>query len=175
MSEFIDLVERISVKLKAITGKLDGKYTTFNDKDLYQEAILHLWCQYTGKKLYDKTDSFILQNCYFFLKNYIRKTYKKVDRNSFSINAVYRKEKDYTLEDILSFTDKRDMFSSLNADLLTKEIEKILTQREKEILFLVLSGLSKREIGKRFDISHVMVIKIEKRIKEKCKILKEDI
>lgn len=175
MSEFMDLVNKISVKLKAITVKLDGKYTVFNDDDLYQEALLHLWHRYEEKKFSDKTDSFILQSCYFFLKNYIRKTYKKVDRNSFSMNALRGEGANYTLEDILPFVDKRDILGSLSTDLLIEEIRNVLTHREKEIFSLALSGLSKREIGRRFGISHVMVIKIEKGIKEKCKILKEDI
>ena len=172
MDGFIDLVKRVSVKLKAIAGKLDGKYTTFNDEDLYQEALLHLWCQYTKEELHNKTDSFILQNCYFFLKNYIRKTYKKVDRNSFSMDAV---RDNCPLENILPFVDRREVSSFLDTELLTGEVRERLTNRERGILSLALDGLSKREIGRRFGISHVMVIKIEKGIKEKCRVLKDNV
>jgi DNA-directed RNA polymerase specialized sigma subunit len=68
------LVKRISPTIKKIAHKLNGHYTFFNDEDLYQEALAHLWVGFREGALGDKTDSYILQGCYYHMKNYIRKT-----------------------------------------------------------------------------------------------------
>jgi len=51
-------------------------------------------------------------------------------------------------------------------------IEKInnngLTKREKEVFNLGLEGLTTREIGGRLGISHVMVVKLKGKIRDKC-------
>ena len=77
--DFDIILQRIKPKLRAITKKLDGKYTSFDDEDLYQETTLHLWQQCKDKTIENKTDSYILQGCYFYLKNYIRRKFKKID------------------------------------------------------------------------------------------------
>jgi DNA-binding NarL/FixJ family response regulator len=109
------------------------------------------------------------------LKNYIRTVYKKVDQNSFSVNARCNGGEGDALEDMLPLVDKKEVTCFLDADLLTGDIQRLLTQREKEIFHLSLEGLSIREIGRRLGISHAMIIKIEKRIRNKCKALKEEI
>ena len=48
-----------------------------------------------------------------------------------------------------------------------------LNEREKNILSLYLKGLTTREIGRTLGVSHVMVIKVEKRIIEKFEETKE--
>jgi DNA-binding CsgD family transcriptional regulator len=45
--------------------------------------------------------------------------------------------------------------------------KKYLTQREKEVLSCFLEGMSMREIGRKIGISHVMVLKIRNKIKDK--------
>ena len=47
----------------------------------------------------------------------------------------------------------------------------MLTDRERYVFGLYLQGLTTREIGNRLNVSHVMVVKIEKRISEKCRHL----
>src|SRR5208337_212288 len=42
-----------------------------------------------------------------------------------------------------------------------------VTQREKDVLSFSLEGMTTREIGKKLGISHVSVVKIRNRIKEK--------
>ena len=68
-----DLLKRLSPRLKGITHKLNGKFTFFNEEDLFQEAAVRLWQEFELGRLAGKTDSYILQGCYFHLKNYIRK------------------------------------------------------------------------------------------------------
>ncbi len=172
--DFEVLVKRISPKLRAITKKLDGRYTSFDDDDLYQEALLSLWEKYNKNKLSDKTDSYILQGCLFFLKNHIRKVYKKMDSRSISLNTVIN-EDEGTLEDVLisSYADSRN--NSLNNDLLLEAIYARLSEKEKKIIGLYLDDLTVREIGRRCGISHVMVLKIRSRIKDKCANIKKEI
>jgi DNA-binding CsgD family transcriptional regulator len=45
--------------------------------------------------------------------------------------------------------------------------EKCLSWREREVLSCFLEGMSMREIGGRLGISHVMVLKIKNRIRDK--------
>ena len=71
---FEALIAKLSPTLKRITCKLNGHFTFMDDQDLLQEALIHLWCDFQIGKLDDKTDSYILQGCYFHLKNYIRKS-----------------------------------------------------------------------------------------------------
>lgn len=174
MKRFEDLITKISPKLRAITKKLDGRYTSFDNDDLYQEACLSLWEKYNMNKLSDKTDSYILQGCLFFLKNHIRKVYKKIDSRSMSLNTVIN-EDDGTFEDVLisSYADTRN--NSLNNDLLLEAIYARLSEKEKKIIGLYLDDLTVREIGKRLCISHVMVLKIKNRIKDKCAKIRKEI
>ena len=69
---FGELVNRIRPKLKGIIYKLGYSSTLFNDEDLFQEALMYLWDHFQKGLLEDKTDSYILQGCYFNLKNYLR-------------------------------------------------------------------------------------------------------
>lgn len=160
--EFELLIKRLSSKLKAMIKKMNGGYPFFDEEDLYQEALLYLWEGYRNKRLYYKTDSFILQSCFFFLKNYIRKTYKKIDTHTIRLNELKDKEKS-TAE------------ISLKDELLIRDIEGHLPERERKVFLYILSGLTMREIAKCLGISHVMVLKIKNTIKEKCKRFRREI
>ncbi|MCX5704439.1 MAG: hypothetical protein NT066_08150 [Candidatus Omnitrophica bacterium] len=95
------LLKRISPTLKRIAYRLNGHFSFFNDEDLYQEALIHLWLDFKEGKLSDKTDSYILQGCYFYLKNYIRKNYDKA--NLISLEKQNNQEcEDFDLENVLS-------------------------------------------------------------------------
>jgi len=172
--EFEGLVKKVAPKLRAIARKLDGRYTPFDDDDLYQEALLSLWEKYNKNQLSDKTDSYILQGCLFFLKNHIRKVYKKIDSVSVSLSAVIN-ENEGTLEDVLASRHPAAASSSLDSDLLLEDIYEKLSEKEKQIVGLCLDDLTIREIGRRLGISHVMVLKIKNKIKDKCAIIKKEI
>ncbi len=161
---FDNLVHRISPTLKRITRKLNGHYSFFNDEDLYQEALTHLWIDYKEGVLGDKTDSYILQGCYFHLRNYLRKTQDNVTLLSFNTPVG---EDGMKLEDSMA-VDHSLTFDQLESRLQIETAEKLyFTEREKEVLMCFLEGMSMREIGAKMGISHVMVLKIRNRIKEK--------
>jgi RNA polymerase sigma factor (sigma-70 family) len=158
------LVKRISPTVKKIAHKLNGHYTFFNDEDLYQEAMMHLWIDFREGILVDKTDSYILQGCYYHLKNYIRKTQDNAVLVSLN-NPIG--EEGTVMEEILP-ADSIDLLDYLESKMEVETVEKkYLTQREKEVLSCFLEGMSMREIGRKIGISHVMVLKIRNKIKDK--------
>jgi len=169
---FQALVNRISPKLKGITHRLNGHFTFFNDEDLYQEAMSHLWTDYNGGKLSDKTDSYILQGCYFYLKNHIRKVQDKACL--VSMHTLIGEEENSELEELLCLESSQSCFEDTHNKILIEEIMNDgLTSKEKEVFSLCLKGLTTREIGEILGISHVMVVKFKSRIKDKCQKFKE--
>jgi len=126
---FQELVERISPKLRKITIKLNGHLSTalagsptyLDDEDLFQEALLHLWVCLQKGKLESKTDSYILQGCYFHLKNYLRKVKKKIDLISLDSSLG---QGDNVLERTLSLRNSESFFDDFKTERLIKEIRK---------------------------------------------------
>jgi RNA polymerase sigma factor (sigma-70 family) len=170
---FEKLVRKISPVLKRITYKLNGHFSFFNHDDLFQEALMHLWLNYQDGKLNDKTDSYILQGCFYHLKNYIRKIKNKV--NVVSMEALVN-EAGADLESIVSLEAPEECFEHLDKNILNDRLNDFgLTEREKDVLFLSMDGYTVREIGIRLGISHVMVVKIKNKIQLKCEKLKEEI
>ena len=158
---FENLVKRLSPTLKRITHRLNGRFTFFNDEDLYQEALIHLWLDYKEGKIEDKTDSYLLQGCYFHLKNYLRKVNEKI--NSVSIDTTINNEEDTDLKERLSCKDQDACFDYLDIKLFLEGIQNNgLTKREKEVLSFSLDELTVREIARRLGISHPRVVKIKK-------------
>ena len=166
--EFDALTKKLSPTVKRIAYKLNGRYRSFSHDDLYQEAFLHLWNDFRAKKLEDKTDSYILQGCYFHLKNYIRKVN---ERPVISLDMQVNEE-GLSLEEVLplKFAIQEDCRSQLHVKLLVEAIQNNgFSPREKRILMFLKDGLTTRDIGKRIGLSHVSIVKTVKRIREKAK------
>ncbi len=161
---FHALVRRISPTLKRITQRLNGHHSYFDDDDLFQEALIHLWLNHKRGTLADKTDSYILQGCYFHLRNYLRKVQDKAIVLSLNTGAGGDSSR---LEDVLA-TDGAGVFENLESSIDVEAGEaKYFTDREKTVLSLIMEGMSMREIGAKIGISHVMVLKIRNRIRDK--------
>jgi RNA polymerase sigma factor (sigma-70 family) len=158
------LVQRISPTIKRIASKLDGRFSFIDDADLYQEALVHLWIHYGEGKLADKTDSYILQGCYFHLKNVIRKIH---DNDTIISLSTVNVEDGTALAEILSPKDVSS-FEHIEGRMHVEAIEASgMTEREKDVLESCMEGMTTREIGKRMGISHVAVVKIRNKIKMK--------
>ncbi|MDD5495569.1 MAG: sigma-70 family RNA polymerase sigma factor [Candidatus Omnitrophica bacterium] len=168
---FETLVNRITPTLKRITHRLNGHFTFFDDDDLYQEAVTYLWPLFQRGRLGDKTDSYILQGCYFHLKNYIRTSmdkaklisiYKIIDADETELGAV------------LAAKETPDP-ENLEYKILLKESDRMgLTEKERRVISYSLEGLTTREIGDRLGVSHVMVLKIKGKIKHKLRIFRNE-
>ncbi|MCM8778721.1 MAG: sigma-70 family RNA polymerase sigma factor [Candidatus Omnitrophica bacterium] len=166
---FEDLLEKIGPRLKRITYKLNGHSSYINDEDLYQEALIYLWVKFSSGKFEDKTESYILQGCYFHLKNYLRKINKRM--SLVSIESLTDDEA-MNSEEKLLLKDSESYFDYLDCKILLEEIENdCLTKREREVLSLCLEGLTVREIGKRLGVSHARIVKIKANIKRKSNFL----
>ncbi len=169
--DFEILVKRITPKLKGITYRLNGHFSFMSHDDLYQEALLHLWMDFQGNKFADKTDSYILQGCYFHLKNYIRKVQDKARLTSLE---ELSQEEGVRLEERLAEDNPIDCFCYLDSKILVENINTgRSTEREKQVLSLLGQGLTVREIGKRIGVSHVRVIKLKNRIRQRYAYLLE--
>jgi len=160
---FEALVGKLSPTLKRIACKLNGHFTFMDDQDLLQEALIHLWCDFQGGKLDDKTDSYILQGCYFHLKNYIRKSQDSAIM--LSLNSIMEEDGSH-LEEILT-ADNLASYDRVETLLQIEAMGSGTSQRERDVLFFCLEGMTMREIGKRMGISHVSVVKIRNKIRER--------
>jgi len=128
---FEELVKRLTPKLKRITCKLNGRFSSFSHEDLYQEALLHLWLDFKDEKLSNKTGSYILQGCYFYLKNYLRKVCNKV--YTISLEQIRKGEdEDLDLGAVSSLEDPRSSLEVGHSKMLMEQIKNNgLTRREK--------------------------------------------
>lgn len=171
-NHFEILMNRLTPTIRRISHKLNGHFTFFNDDDLCQEALAHLWVAFNNGSLGDKTDSYILQGCYFHLKNYIRTSMDKAKLVSLDLPI----DEDGTmLEEIIPSSDASMAALSAN-DILRKEITASgLDKRELDIIKMSIEGMTTREIGYRLGISHVAVVKLNKKIRTKCEGLKKDV
>jgi RNA polymerase sigma factor (sigma-70 family) len=169
---FEEILKKISPTLKRITHRLNGHFSFFDENDLFQEALEHLWISYQKGVLNDKTDSYVLQGCYFYLKNYLRKTLDKS-----KLISLYQliNEEGVALEEVLA-ADSKPMFEEMDSDILIRMANTTgLTEREKEVLSLSLEGMTTREIGQKLGMSHVMAVKIKSKIRIKCEKIREDL
>ncbi len=161
------ILSRYEPTIRSIARRLDGRYTVFSDDDLYQEAALDLWEKFRDKTLGADTDSFILQGCYFFMKNYIRKIYKKLDQRTSSLHET-TENSGSSLAEKLEICETRQTREIIAGHLLIDGLKAVLSPREKMILEWQIKGLSIREMGKLLGISHPMVMKIIKKIRIRC-------
>lgn len=166
--EFNELSARLTPKLKAISYRLNHQFTFFNEEDLYQEALIHLWQNSRSGSLNDKTDSYILQGCYFHLKNYIRKNRVKAKLVSIEENIG---QGENSFEDLFLKDEKSpDLRERLNDLLLAETIfNNGFTLKEKKVLRYYAEGLTTRQIGERLGVTHVSVVKMTNRIREKSR------
>ena len=80
------------------------------------------------------------------------------------------------LQELLPLKEEVSLDEDTNIDdLMEKVFKDELTRKEKEIVFFYLQGWTTREIGERLGISHVSIVKLEEKIREKCKKLKDSV
>jgi RNA polymerase sigma factor (sigma-70 family) len=163
------LIKRISRTLQRITQKLNGRFSFMDHDDLYQEALLKLWIDFQGGRLEAKTDSYILQGCYFHLKNYIRKT--QGSATVVSLNSMIDEES-VRLEELI----EADEVAAIDYVDGKMQVEALLaegmSERERDVLAFSMEGMTTREIGEKLGISHVAVVKVRNRIREKYERLR---
>lgn len=170
-NDFDELVNHISPTLHRITHKLNGRFTFFNEDDLYQEAMIHLWLSYNKGILSNKTDSYILQGCYFHLKNHIRTV---IDKASVVSLHEMMDNGDLSPENLIA-AETIHPGNEPDAKATQERIEMALNEREMAVLNMSCDGLTVREIGQKLNVSHVMIVKIRSGLKRKISYFKEEI
>jgi RNA polymerase sigma factor (sigma-70 family) len=169
---FESFMKRLSPTIKRISHRMNGHFTFFSDEDLCQEALVHLWTSFQDKKLDDKTDSYILQGCYFHLKNYIRTS---IDKASFVSLESPIDEDGTMLEEIIASEGPSPIDQAEDKALSEEILKSSLDERELKIVGMSIEGLTVRQIGEKLSISHVAVIKSKKNIRVKCEKLRYEL
>ncbi len=160
---FEELIGSLEPQLKAIAFKISVQYPAFEADDLLQEAHLYIWKNFIREKNEFKR-SYILQGCWFHLKNYIR-----VSKNKFpdmSLDSVTCDDEN-SLGDIVESGEGVYESFEFN-DSVSQVMDNGLSKREKEVFIMVLAGYTLREIGRKLKVSHVMVHKVIKSIRKKA-------
>lgn len=105
-----------------------------------------------------------MKGCEFHILNYLRTEREKA--RIVSLEEPINEEGD-TLKDVLP--DGRESLDKfIDRKLVIEDIKNDgFSKREKEVFLLILQGYTIREIGKKLDVSHVMVIKHKQRIIKK--------
>lgn len=157
--EYIEFIEGIRSKLIYLVKKIKRDNGYFDENDLLQEIYTYLWIEWSSGNLKEKNESYILKGCYFHLKNFLRKN---------------KSLKFISLEEMMENNSSFDIPNN-NQNSYLIELEKIyniLNEREKKVINFIMDGYTIREIGKNLGISHVMVLKIIKKIRSKIIDLK---
>jgi len=167
--DFENILVNLNLKLRRIACKLNGHLRFIDEDDLVQEMYIHLWKMQEQGELEGKTDSYLLQSCWFHIKNYLRVIDKRIEIVSLD-EPIDNSET--TFAEIIP-DSYQHFYETVEWGIMSDKIRKIvLTKREKEVLTLLLEGYTFREIGKILGISFVMVSKIKSNI---CKKLEHKI
>jgi DNA-directed RNA polymerase specialized sigma24 family protein len=130
--------------------------------DLLQEAMVHLWLTETRRP--GQTQSWYLQGCKFHLQHYLGsgRSVDSAKRNwgrlPFSTG----------LADAEGYPEQMDsgdtVLTSVNARELILLLSRHLAPQERDVLHCLADGLGPREIGRKLNMSHTMVIKHRRKI-----------
>ena len=130
--------------------------------DLFQEALIHLWL--TESRRPGQTRSWYFHSCKFRLQHYLA--------SGRSIDSIKRLDRLTSFEPELESEFNESVFPDPQESVLScvcaRELMRLLSVQlhgpEKAVLECLADGLGPREIGRRLNISHTMVIK------HRCKI-----
>src|SRR5881396_2617575 len=126
--------------------------------DLLQEALVHLWL--TEARRPGQTKSWYLHSCKFHLLHYLA--------SGRSIDALKRRDGQIDFEADSDYDVEAGTGDSVLSSVCARELIALLSRQllppEKAVLECLADGLGPREIGRRLNISHTMVIK------HRCKI-----
>ena len=154
--DFERLYARLAPRLRKIAAYLNGRGSSVEGDDLYQEMCVYLWNKYGSGVPEGINDAYIAKGCEFHARNYMRTHREKGALVSLETPVDHDGN---TLADMLS-EDSEPLDRIVDRKIT---IEYILnngfSRREKEVFSLLLEGLTAREAGARLNISHVAVLK----------------
>jgi RNA polymerase sigma factor (sigma-70 family) len=165
---FEEFIVPVIPRLRQLAFKYRSVCSLCDENDLFEEMELFLLGQWQSGGLADKTESYVVQACYFHLRNFLRTAQEQQEPVHLDIpSAGEDNDKRPCLEEVLS--DGEIMLERrIEGNILYETImNNGFNPREKDIIRLLYEGFTVREIGKQLHLSHVMVLKIKRQIAEK--------
>lgn len=151
-------------KIKELIGRLVRKATSNPAlwDDLRQEAMIHLWLTEVHRP--GQTRSWYMQSCKFHMLHYLA--------SGRSVDSIKRREGqmpyETQLEEQSEHPDLADPGACVLSSVSARELVSMLSRRllpvERAVLNCLADGLGPREIGRRLNISHTMVLKHRNKI-----------
>ena len=162
---FETLFKKISPRLKRIARNYNHRCSFVDEEDFYQEMCIQLWNNFRGGVPVDKSENYVVRGCELHLLNYLRKV--NGQGKPLSLEEPLDEEGN-TLKDILP-DGEESVAEYVERNITIGRIKNNgFSKREKEVFSLLLDGWTVREIGQQLGISHVMVVKLKRKIIEKC-------
>jgi DNA-directed RNA polymerase specialized sigma24 family protein len=164
---FEEIFTAVTPKLRQLAWRYRSLCAGLDEDDLLNEMLAFLAGEWRRGALEDKTTSYMVQSCYFHLRNYLRTAGDS--RRCVSLDASLQDtggddERSMSLADVIG-----DGASSMQTCIEGKALYETIMNNgfkkiEKEIVRCLVDGLTVREIGERLHISHAMVVKHKKNI-----------
>jgi RNA polymerase sigma factor (sigma-70 family) len=131
-------------------------------EDLMQEALIHLW--QVQEQSPGQTRHWYIQNCRFRLLHYLASG-RSVDSLKRRNSQVQPRDSDHDQQEFLDNIRSTDSpVDDISARDIFLSLAEVLSEREKLVLGWLAEGHGTREIARRLNISHPMVIKHRRKI-----------
>lgn len=157
------MTENVIVKqLQEIAGKLTADPDL--QKDLMQEMFVHLVRIQTAGV--DQTLSWCLKSCEFHARNYL-KPGSSIDSPPPAMNGVPGSDDKHRVNGTLTFSPLISPVE-IQGELITNDIVNLmlplLSDRQQQVLFLLMKGCGVRQAARELGVTHPAVIKHRKKI-----------
>jgi len=130
--------------------------------DLIQEALVHLWLVKTRRP--GQTKSWYLQSCKFHLRHYLSSG-RSIDSAKRRAGQLSFNSDSAGGDEIMDLVDTGpSVFSCVSARDLIAQLSRNLLPEEKAVLDCLADGLGSREIGRKLNVSHTIVIKRRRKL-----------
>jgi len=161
---FEDLVTSLLPKLKRLSFKYHAYSRSCDEEDLLSEMILFLWKKWRQGEWEDKTESYIVQACYFHMRNRLR----GMEERCQLVNLDEPVDEDGTRVSEFISDNSQSMADHSEGNALYETImNNGFSEKEKEVVRYLCEEYTVREIGEKLHISHAMVVKYKKNISKK--------
>jgi RNA polymerase sigma factor (sigma-70 family) len=165
--KFEEFIKELNSKIYAIALNISKIDRNIEVTDIVQEMHLHLWAKWKNNDTKGYTNSYLLQSCWFYIKNFLRKY--ETNSKYISLDDPFNDDEYNFMIDFIS--EDADSVSELSEyNFMVDKIKTCgLTEREKDVFDLLLMGYTLREIGSILKISNVRVSKIQSNLRKKAK------
>lgn len=165
---FEEVLSFLTPRLKQLALKYRTCCCFSDEQDLFNEMVLLLWKKWQAGELQGKTDSYIVQACYFHLRNYLRNVQDQQRCMSLEEpTGACDDNEEMALGELVPDRSPGMSEYTEGKALYEKIMNNGLSRREKEVIGYLYDGFTVREIGQMLHISHTMVVKYKQSISRK--------